>query len=99
MYLFDKKICTIPILEYPLIFGDITIKTEINSIPKVNIYYVDFKLNNESIYRDDSYPFEYKIDIKLYGKQILDITAFSYNGENNNKKFEFIIFNNGLDIW
>jgi len=99
LYIINNKICTIPFLEYPLIIGDITIKTEISSIPEGYVYYVDFKLNNESVFVDDSFPYEFEINMRLYGKQNLNVTAYSFNGEKNNKNIEFIIINNGIKIW
>jgi len=96
LYIFDKKICPIPFLKKPLIIGDIIIQTEINSIPEGHVYYVEFHLDNESIYRDTTYPYEWELDKKLFGRHRITVFAYTLNGEKDNKNLDIIIFNNGI---
>ena len=96
LYIFDKKICPIPFLKKPLIIGDIIIRTEINSIPEGHVYYVEFYLDNESIYRDTTYPYEWELDKKLFGRHRITVFAYTLNGEKDNKNLDIIIFNNGI---
>ncbi len=96
LYLFDNKICPIPFLKNPLIVGDITIQTEINSIPEGQIYYVDFHLDNKSIYRDTIYPYEWELNMKLFGRHRITVFAYTLNGEKDNNNLDIIIFNNGI---
>jgi hypothetical protein len=98
LYLFNRKICEIPFFTKPLIIGDIIIQTNINSIPEGNIYYVEFYIDNESKYRDTIYPYEWKLDSKLFGNHRITISAFSFYGNNEYKYLDVIIFNKGSSI-
>jgi len=97
LYLFDTKICPMPFLKNPLIIGDIIIQTEINSIPDGHVYYVEFCLDNESIYRDTTFPYECELDKKLFGRHRITVFAYTLNGEKDNKNLDIIIFNIGIN--
>jgi len=93
LYILNKKICPIRILNQPLIIGDITIKSEIDTNPEGQIYYVEFLLDNESIFIDKTYPFEFDLIDKLYGIHTITIAAYTFNGDKNYKNMDILIFN------
>jgi hypothetical protein len=96
LYIFNKEICPVPFLNKSLIFGDITIEAEIDTDPEGQVYYVDFYFNDELIYRDSTYPFEWKMDMKAFGRQRINVFAYTFNGEKEEKSLDIIIFNNGI---
>jgi hypothetical protein len=92
-YLFNNKICELPFLDIPLIFGQINIQTDVYSNPEGYIYCVDFYLDNESKFRDDTYPYEWKLDTKLFGKHRINVVAYTINANQEIKNLDFLIFN------
>ncbi len=96
LYIFNKKILDLPFINFPLIFGDITIQTEVISDPEGYIYYVDFYLDDELIYRDNTFPYEYIIDTRLIGKHKINIIAYTKNAISKEKSFDLIVFNYNL---
>jgi hypothetical protein len=93
LYVLNTKICRVPILNYPLIIGDITILSEINSSPEGQIYYVEFLLDNESIIIDKTYPYELDINSRLFGIHNIKINVYTYNGKEKSKDIDILIFN------
>ena len=93
LYILNKKICQVPILRYPLIIGDISLKCEINSYPEEQIYYVEFFLDNESIFIDNTYQYEFDLNTRLFGIHNIKINVYTYNGEEKNKNIDILVFN------
>jgi hypothetical protein len=96
LYIFNKKILDLPFINFPLIFGDITIQTEVQSDPEGYIYYVDFYIDDGLKYRDDTIPYEYIIDTRLFGKHKITINAYTTNAISREKSFDLIVFNYDL---
>jgi peptidase C25-like protein len=82
IYLADSLI--LPFFN-PVIFGNITIKANVMN-PGYGIESLTFQLNDDIIFIDTDYPYEYCIDSVLFGKQKISIIAQDSRGQIDEKE-------------
>jgi len=92
LYIFNKKICLLPLVETPVIIGKITVQAEASSNPEGLIYGVEFYLDEESQHIDTEFPYEWELDIPLSGKHTIAATVHGLYGEKESENFDIIIF-------
>jgi hypothetical protein len=81
VYLFGKKVLSIPILDIPVIIGRISIQTRTMSTPPDLIGYVEFSLDDIRIYIDDTAPYSWPIQKLNFGRHTITATAYGLNGQ------------------
>ncbi len=69
---------------FPVIFGNITLKAEITN-PGYGIASVTFLRNDEELYVDTEYPYEYVLDQFSFGKQKISVRAIDIQGQINDR--------------
>lgn len=89
LYTFDKKILPLPGIT--IVFGGITVETEING----DINRVEFYVDEELTYIDDGPPYVWFWDEFAIGQHEVKVVAYTNQGNKAENKTDLIIFNFG----
>jgi len=90
LYLLNRRLFKIPLLQVPLILGKITVQAEASSDPKGEVFSVEFLLDNESQFVDCKEPYKWEINSRLFGRHTITATAHGNYGEKESKSIEII---------
>ena len=92
LYIFNRKIISIPFLESPIIFGGFTVEINASSQPEGYLYYVELSLDDESIGTLNNPPYEWEINTRVIGSHTIKGVAHGYFGEQDNDTLAFYGF-------
>lgn len=92
LYIINRKICRIPLLNVPLVIGKIIVQAEALSNPDGYIYSVEFYLDDESQDIDYNYPYEWEINKRLFGRHTITAMVHGFYGEKESKTIDTIMF-------
>jgi len=92
LYIFNKRICPIPLFKIPIIIGKITVQVQASSIPEEQVYNVEFYLDNKFQSVDSEFPYEWDIDSQLVGRHSLTVMVHGLHGEKESLNNDLIFF-------
>ena len=92
LYIFNRRICQIPLFKLPIVIGKITVQVEATSDPEGQIYSVEFYLDGESQLIDIESPYEWEINSHLMGRHTITVMAHGIHGERESVANDVILF-------